>query len=63
MLCSVGLDVSLHRDIVLQAWLREEADVGRQVELQTEADGGRELPRRTDSGLVAGLIQAIHKEV
>ena len=63
MLCTVGLDVSSHRDIVLQAWLREETDVRCQVILQAEAEGGRELPRCADGSLVAGLILAIHIEV
>jgi len=56
MLCTVGLDVSSHRDIVLQAWLNEEADVGCQVIFQTEAKCSRELPWSTESGLIAGFI-------
>ncbi len=63
MLCAVGLDVSLHRDIVLQTWFREETDVGRQVDLQTKTEGGRELPRCADGSLVAGLILPIDIEV
>ena len=63
MFSAVGLDVALHRDTVLQTWLREKTDVRCQVILQTEADGGRELPRCADGSLVAGLILAIHIEV
>ena len=63
MLRAVGLDIALHRDIVLQAWLREETDVGRQVELHTKAEGGGELPRGADGGLVACLILTIHIEL
>ena len=63
MLRAVGLDVCGGRDIVLQAWLSEETDVGRQVELHTKAEGGGELPRGADGGLVAGLILTIHIEV
>ena len=60
MLGAVGLNVAMRRDIVLQAWLREETDVGRQVVLQAEAEGGRELPRCADGSLVAGRILTIH---
>ena len=63
ILSAVVLDVALHRDIVLQAWLREETDVRRQVILQAKTEGGRELPRCADGSLVAGLILTIHIEV
>ena len=63
MLRAVGLDVAMHRDIVLQAWLCEDADVGRQVVLQTETCTNRPLPRVADSCLVAGLILIIQIEV
>jgi hypothetical protein len=63
MLRSVGLDVCLHRDIVLQAWLHEEADVGRQVVLQTKTESGRELSWCTDCSLFASLVLTIHIEV
>ena len=63
MLRAVGLNVCLHRDIVLQAWLHEESDVGCEVDLQTETEGSRELPRCEDGSLVTGLILTIHIEV
>ena len=63
MLRAVGLNVCFHRDIVLQAWLHKEADVGCEVDLQTETEGGRELPRCADGSLVTGLILTIHIEV
>ena len=63
MLRAVGLDVAIRRDIVLQAWLHEETDVGRQVILQAKAEGGRELPRCVDGSLVTDLILTIHIEV
>ena len=63
MLRSVGLDVCLHRDIVLQAWLHEEADVWRQVILQTKTESGRELSWCADSSLFARLVLTIHIEV
>ena len=63
MFCAVGLNVCLHRDIVLQTWLHEEADVGCQVDLQTDAEGSREQPRCADGGLVGSLMQTIHIEV
>ena len=40
MLCAVGLDVTIHRNKILQAWLYEEANVGRQVVLQAKTEGG-----------------------
>ena len=60
MLRTIGLNVAMRRDIVLQAWLREEANAGCQVVLQAEAQSGGELPRGVESSLVAGLIQTIH---
>ncbi len=63
MLRAVGLNVCGGRDIVLQAWLREETDVGRQVELHAKAEGGKELPRCVDGSLVACLILTIHIEL
>lgn len=60
MFRAVGLNAALRREIVLQTWFHEEAEVGCQVVLQTGAEGGRELPRRVESSLVAALILAIH---
>ena len=60
MLCAVGLDVAIRRDIVLQAWFHEEADVGCQVVLQAKAEARGELPWNVDGGLVAGFIQTIY---
>ena len=60
MLCVVVLDVAIRRDIVLQAWFHEEADVGCQVVLQAKAEARGELPWNVDSGLVAGFIQTIY---
>ena len=63
MLSAVGLDVTLHRDVVLQAWFHEEAHIGRQMVLQSEAEGRRELPRSAKNRLVADFILPIHKIV
>ena len=60
MLRAVGFDAALRRDIVLQAWLSEETDMGCQVHLQTETEGGGELPRGADGGLVGSLMPTIH---
>ena len=60
MLRAVGLDAALRRDIVLQARLSEETDVGCQVVLQAKADRGGELPRGADGGLVGSLMPTIH---
>lgn len=55
MLRAVGLDAALRRDVVLQAWLSEEADARRDVVLQTEACADRPLPRGADSRLIGSL--------
>ena len=60
MLRTIGLNVAMRREIVLQAWLREEANAGRQVVLQAESQSGGELPRGVESSPVAGFIQAIY---
>ena len=63
MLRAVGLYVAMRWNIVLQTGLREETDVGRQVELHAKAEGGRELPRCVDGSLVTCLILTIHIEL
>ena len=63
MLRTVGLYATTCWDVILQAWLHEEADVGCEVVLQTKTEGGRELPRCEDGSLVTGLILTIHIEV
>ena len=60
MLGAVGLDVGMHRNEILQTWLRENADAGSQMVLHAQSEGGGELPRGTDVGLLTGLIQALH---
>ena len=60
MFGTVGLDVGMCRDEVLQTWLSEDADAGSQMVLHAQAEGGGELPRSTDGGLLTGFIHTIH---
>ncbi len=55
MVCAVCLDWGARRDVVLQAWLGEESDVGREVVLQTKTRTDRPLPRGADGGLFGSL--------
>ena len=55
MLRAVGLNAAARRDVVLQAWLSEEAEARRDVVLQAEACADRPLPRGADAGLVGSL--------
>ena len=59
MLGAVALDVAACRDVVLQAWLGEEANIGREIVLQAEACADRPLPRGADGGLVGSLQYAV----
>lgn len=45
MLCTISFNAAASRDVVLQAWLGEQADVGREVVLQAETCAYRPLPR------------------
>ena len=45
MLCTISFNAAASRDVVLQAWLGEQADVGREVVLKAETCAYRPLPR------------------
>ena len=55
MLCAIGFNVAACRDIILQAWLCKQSDVGREFVLQAEARADRPLPRGADGGPVGSL--------
>ena len=55
MLRAVGLDAAARRDVVLQAWLHEETDVGREVVLHTETCADGQLPWGTEHRLVGSF--------
>ena len=59
MFGTVGLDVGICRDVVLQTWLSENADVRSQMVLHAQSEGGGELPRSTDGGILTSFIQAM----
>ena len=59
MVCAVGFNATARRDVVLQAWLCEQPDVGREIVLQAEACTNRPLPRSADGGLVGSLQYAM----
>ena len=44
MLCTISFNAAASRDVVLQAWLGEQADVGREVVLKAETCAYRPLP-------------------
>ena len=63
MLCAVGLDAAACGYEVLQAWLCENADAGRETVLQAEAERGGELPWGMEGGFFARFMVAIYEVV
>ena len=61
MFRAIGLDVASRRDIVLQAWLSKEADVGREVVLQAEACAYRPLQRSMERRFLFQFFHAVHE--
>ena len=55
MVCAVCLDWGTRWDVVLQARLGEEADVGREVVLQAKTRTDRPLPWGADGSLFGSL--------
>ena len=61
MFRAIGLDVATRRDVVLQTWLSEEADVGHEVILQAKACTYRPLQWSVERRFLFQFFHTIHE--